>query len=201
MNILNNYIGLFGCLLLLIATPLVFFRQPRHSRRLVSIIIVVMMIVAAIPVYDLPVVAYIRAVVTDLSITSMLLLTFFIATAYTGKQYICNQDKNQLSILILLAALLVYPFGLGLGMWDSYALGFGNIWLYSALLIISFYFFMRQRMLLMYIILAGCAAYLFSLLASQNLWDYLIDPLLVIYTVTTVIKQRLHSHNHTASTG
>ena len=191
MNTINNGIGLFGCLLLITALPLMLIRRPRFSRRMVFFVIAMMIFVAVIPVNGLIVIAYLRGVVSDLSITSMILLACFIATAYSGRPYIQDRDMGQLGALVILSALIVYPFGLGLGPWDSYALGYGNLWLYSALLIIVLYCYIRLHLLLMTILLAGCIAYLLSLLASQNLWDYLIDPLLVFYTAGWLLFQTI----------
>lgn len=185
MTNLNDYIGLLGCLLLMIALPLTVVRQPRFSRLVVMVTMLIMISLAIIPINDLIILAYVRGVTSDLSITSIILLSYFIAGAYSGESYISMTDKQTLQFVILITAILLYPFALGLGPWDSYATGYGSTWLYGLLLIVTFWLYIQQRLFIVGVILAGTMAYLFSLLASQNLWDYLIDPILV----TTVLVQ------------
>lgn len=200
MNILNNYIGLLGCLLLLVALPLIIVRRPRYSRRTITVTIVAMLVITVTSVNGLIIPAYIRGVVSDLSITSIILLTYFIATAYTGKAYISATDKKLLALMVLVSAAVIYPFGLGMGPWDGYATGFASPWLYGWLLIVTLWLYLQRRLFIVGMILAGTTAYLFSLLASQNLWDYLIDPILVIMTMfqaaKTGIRQQLHQRRH-----
>jgi len=189
MSFVNNYIGLLGCLLLMVAAPLLAFRQPRFSRRMIAMVIVVMMIIAVTPVNGLAIVAYIRGVTADLSMTSIILLAYFIAAAYTGKPYISTADKRRMGFMVLVCAIVVYPFGLGISPWDSYAAGYGDPWLYGLLFAATFWLYIKQRLFIISIILTGIIAYLFSLLVSQNLWDYLIDPWLVM----AVLVQRINN--------
>lgn len=176
MSYLHNYLGLFGCLLILVAMPLVSIRQPRFNRKVVTIVMFAMMALAATPILGLPVVGYIRAGIGDLSITSMIMLCLFIASAYAGKPYMGKTDKHWLAYAILLCALIVYPLGLGLTLIDTYALGYGSILLFAPLLAAAIYLLWQQRYLLLTILLAGISAYLLNLLNSTNLWDYLFDP-------------------------
>lgn len=196
MSNLNDIIGLLGCLLFVIALPLTFIRQPRFSRRAVIITILIAISIAIAPINNLLVMAYVRGVISDLSITSIILLGYFIASVYSGKEYISVTNKQALATMVLIAAALLYPFALGLGSWDSYAAGYGSIWLYSLLSIVALLLFIMQRLFLTWILLAGILAYLFSLLASQNLWDYLIDPILVIATVFYALKTGIRRSPH-----
>ena len=85
MSYLPHYIGLLGCMLFMIAVPLTVVRQPRYSRKLVTVAIFSAMALAILPLYDLVVMAYVRAVLGNLSITSMLMLCLMIATVGSEK--------------------------------------------------------------------------------------------------------------------
>ena len=135
MSYLHNYLGLFGCMLLLVALPLPIIRQPRLGRKAVTIVMFAMIALAATPINDLSVVGYIRAGAGDLSITSIIMLCLFIASAYAGKPYMDSTDKQWLARAIVLCACIVYPLGLGLTLVDTYAMGYGSILLFILLLI------------------------------------------------------------------
>lgn len=189
MNVLHDYFGLLGCMILLIATPLVFIRRPRFSRKAVTIFLFTMLGVSILPIYDLPVIAYIRGVSGDLSITSMALLSIFIAEAYTGQHYLIDFEKRRMQRLLLTAGLVLYPFALGLSSWDSYAAGYGSIWFALALLLVSICLVVGQSWTILGILWAATLAYLVGILGSTNLWDYLIDIWLFLLVVMQVLSR------------
>ena len=193
MSNLHNFMGLFGCMLILVALPLTVLRQPRFSRKTITITIFTMMGLAAIPVYDLPIVAYMRAVIGDLSITSLLVLCIFIASAYAGRQYLEPVDKRWLTSAVLVCALIVYPLGLGLTMMDTYALGYGSLPLFTLLLASGIFLLWQQRYLLLTMLLVAIGAYLLTLLATTNLWDYLFDPWIAVVALTQKVRNVLRN--------
>ena len=180
MSYLHDYFGLFGCLLILIVAPLIFLRQPRVSRKTVTIVICLMMGLAVLPINNLTLLAYIRAGLGDLSITSMAMLCLMIAAAYSGQSFIQENAREKLHNSVLVSAVILYPLGLGLTPFDSYALGYGSVTLFIALLGFTAYLILRQYFIVLAILLLGVAAYLLNLLPSDNIWDYLLDPWIVI---------------------
>ena len=126
MTTLHHFIGLVGCMMLLIVIPMTLVRTPRFKRGIVLVVFFLMSVLAVIEVNGLITAAYIRAVTGDLSITSMVLLAYFIAEAYTGISYVSQRDRKIIRIALVALAALLYPFALGLGYWDSYAGGFGS---------------------------------------------------------------------------
>ena len=193
MSNLHNFMGLFGCMLILVAIPLTLIRQPEFSRKTITITIFTMMGLAAIPVYDLPIVAYMRAVIGDLSITSMLMLSIFIASAYAGRQYLEPVDKRWLTSAVLVCALIVYPLGLGLTMMDTYALGYGSLPPFLLLLGSGIFLLWQQRYLLLTMLLVAIGAYLLTLLATTNLWDYLFDPWIAVVALIQKVRNVLRN--------
>lgn len=195
MSYLHHYIGLLGNLLVLIAIPLIFIRQPRVGRKPITITIFLMMGLAVLPIESTTILVFMRAVIADLSMTSLVLLCLFIATAYTGQQYVSEASRQRLHAGILLGALMLYPLGLGLTYYDSYALGYGSITLFLVIAAYAGYLIWRREQLVLGILLAGILAYLLNILQSDNLWDYLLDPWVVIVTLvlklTTLAKMTL----------
>ena len=187
MSYLHNYMGLLGCMLIMVATPLVIIKPPRFNRKIITIAIFTMMGLAAIPVYDLPLVAYVRAGTGDLSITSMIILCLFIASTYADKQYLDPSDKRLLAKTMIACALMVYPLGLGLTLVDTYAYGYGSALLFALVVAYGTYLLWQQRILILTILLLAITAYLMKLLNSDNLWDYLFDP----WIVFVVLLQKL----------
>ena len=93
-------------------------------------------------------------------------------------------------LLIAMTALL-YPFALGLTMFDRYGLGYSNPWLLAVLLIISLFLWLRKFYFLALIITAAVVAWSLQLLESRNLWDYLIDPLFRLVMLLSWLRPSL----------
>jgi hypothetical protein len=184
MNYLHNYIGLLGCLLFLVALPLTVFKQPRFSRKTITIVIFSMLGLAILPINDLILLAYIRAVLADLSITSMIMLSILIASSYSGQQYIKSHEQHLLGNSLLVGALILYPLGLGLTPYDTYASGYGSPMFFTGLLIFVAYLFWKKVFFVLGLLLTAIMAYLFNALPSDNLWDYLLDPWIIIVIIS-----------------
>ncbi|MCW8963788.1 MAG: hypothetical protein OQL16_08330 [Gammaproteobacteria bacterium] len=191
MSYLHDYMGLLGCLLFLIAVPLTALKQPCFKRKTVTIAIFLMMGLAVVPINELSVLAYIRAVLADLSITSMILLCAMIASAYTGQRFIKTSSRHQLENSVLIAALILYPLGLGLTPYDTYAAGYGSLTMLGMLVLVAGYLLWREAYFVLTLLLIAICAYLAGMLQSSNLWDYMIDPWLVILVITTKIRLRV----------
>jgi len=189
MSYLHHYLGLLGCMLFMIAVPLTIIRQPRYSRKLVTVAIFGSMALAIMPVYDLVLAAYVRAGLGNLSITSMVMLCFMIASAYTGQQYLAAERKHQLYQCVIVGALIVYPTGLGLSLYDGYALGYSSWLLLLLLAACTGIYLWRQVFLIPALILAAVSAYLLNAMESDNLWDYLLDPWITLVACWHLVTQ------------
>lgn len=183
MSLLPHFSGLLGSMLLLIALPLIFIRQPRYGRKAVTVFLFFMMAVSVIPVYDLIIAAYIRGITGDLSVTSLFLLCIMIAEAYTGKTYFSEFEKARLHRILLVAGLILYPSALGLFYWDSYAAGYGSLIFLSALAGLSVCLIIGQSWFILSCLLLAIFGYLNQILTSTNLWDYLIDIWLMLLVI------------------
>jgi hypothetical protein len=91
-------------------------------------------------------------------------------------------------LLSLLAGVALYPMALGAGLFDPYSAGWHFSWLFVLLLVITLgLLFSKNRFSI--VLLATILAYNLHLLESSNLWDYLIDPVLVLISVGASISQ------------
>ena len=155
-------------------------------------------VAAVIPVDGLPAAAYLRGAIGDLSIPSLLLLSFAVARNMRGQPVggaagaPSGRDAGStgLLILIVLGAFALYPMALGWGSFDPYWLGYGDRWFLSGLLAVAFAALWLAPTVAFAIGLA-VLAWAVDWYASPNLWDYLLDPLVTIYALGALAKRSL----------
>ena len=148
-------------------------------------------IVALIPFGGLPLAAYVRGVIGDLSVTSLALLVLAILNRLTGCRPFDAPARFVLLLLIALAAFGLYPLALGIGYFDPYRLGYGNPLFMGMLLIIALAACFRRLPAIALIIALAVFAWSIGWYESTNLWDYLLDPLLAIYAVSALMKHSI----------
>ncbi len=106
-----------------------------------------------------------------------------------------RKAKTACHIFSIGGGALLYPMALGMGAFDPYAAGWHFSWLFVLLLIVTLtLLFLKNRFSL--VLLAAILAYDVHLLESNNLWDYLVDPILVLLSVValpTRVFGRCHS--------
>lgn len=91
------------------------------------------------------------------------------------------------SLGLLVFAALFYPATLGLGPFDPYASGYQPLPLLAALMPVAAALWWRRLdawLMILAIDLAGYASGVFA-----NLWDVLLDPLLVLLALIVVVRQ------------
>jgi hypothetical protein len=91
-------------------------------------------------------------------------------------------------IFSLLAGAALYPMALGAGAFDPYPAGWHFSWLFVILLGVTLgLLFLKNRFSV--VLLATILAYDLHLLESSNLWDYLVDPILVLVAIAGLIAR------------
>lgn len=137
----------------------------------------------------IPAVAYVRGISSDLSITLVALAClnlFRDALPPVGER-----EKIPVFAAILVAAVFLYPMALGLGDWDPYRLGWGQPAMWGGLLALVVACWLIGLRLLPALIALALLAWSASLLESRNLWDYLLDPWLVLVACVQLIRLAL----------
>jgi hypothetical protein len=160
------------------------------------LLIVSITLLVMLPVSDYPGWYYVRGVFGDSSVTALLFYTSLILQQNFSWQLFQKDELVLLRRLALAAAILLYPFALGLTRFDSYSPGYSSLWLLVAILIITLFCWLRKYYFLAVIITAAVIAFTLQLLESHNLWDYLIDPLFIIAVILTWLRpplSRVHS--------
>lgn len=89
------------------------------------------------------------------------------------------------------AGLLLYPMALGIGTYDPYCAGWHFSWLFCLTLATTLILLIMKNRFSM-VLLAAVLAYDFHLLESINLWDYLVDPLMVLVSIVGLIWRYLN---------
>jgi len=125
---------------------------------------------------ELPLAAYVRGVTGDLSIVTLLLL-------WTSALLSAKPTPILFKFVIVLLALSFYPFALGLGMIDPYAWGYGSIAFFIGVLTFALVCGLLNWVKGVWIIAIAIIAWAAHWHESANLWDYLLDPFLVIWAL------------------
>ncbi len=136
---------------------------------------------------ELPLSAYVRGVIGDLSTVTVLLLL--------SALFVRNQSAPWIvKVAIGLVGLCFYPFALGLGMFDPYGWGYSSVALLIAVLVFALLCAIAKWNRGAWIIGLAIIAWGMQWHESTNLWDYLIDPILVVWAifgvVATIMKKR-----------
>ena len=123
---------------------------------------------------ELPLAAYVRGVIGDLSIVSTLLLWSALLPNHQA-------TPTPIKWCIAILAIAFYPFALGVSMFDPYAWGYGSIAFLISVLIFALVCGLVGWTKGVWIIGIAIIAWSVRWHESSNLWDYLLDPMLAIW--------------------
>ena len=128
---------------------------------------------------ELPLAAYVRGVIGDLSIVTMLLLW---TSLLSGNKPAPLAYKVSVACI----AIVFYPLALGFGMIDPYAWGYGSILFFIAVLLFAVVCGLANWSKGVWMIAIAILAWAAHWHESTNLWDYLLDPFLAIWALMAV---------------
>ena len=138
-----------------------------------------------VPINEVPVFYYLRSFyIGDLSITSTLFFCAYIIQSRGKKVLFQSAELKQLTLLVVLGGLFLYPLALGLGQLDPYRLGYQPQIMLFILFFVGLYFWYKQYYFLVLVLTSVVLCFNLRLLESNNLWDYLLDPLLLVVFLT-----------------
>ena len=192
MQIYGTFIPLLGCSLLISLPVLRVAERLSAVFRTKIVLLTLTIALSFIIIEQVSVAGYIRGIVADLSITTVVILAAACYSALSGQAVINNAERVAAGILLLSGGVFLYPMSLGWGSFDPYQYGYypGILGaLLSGLTLIALFVGFQMTVICL---LAGLLAYTYRLLDSANLWDYLIDPLAVVYgtyiLLTTLLR-------------
>lgn len=188
----TDWMGLSGLALvwLLLALRVPYVQRLDGKRR--ALLVGLGYVVVMFPVAGWSLTVWLRGMVGDLSITSMLLLSAAVyARLFKTELKWDARERSALLGLLAVLALLLYPFALGLGTLDPYRSGYGGVGLLLMLALLALWLMRRNFYLLPLVFALAATSWSFNMLESTNLWDYLIDAPLAIYALWMTIKVNL----------
>jgi hypothetical protein len=150
-------------------------RNPRPGmRRKIASVLLASLLLLLIPVGGWNLASWFRVLEANPSVTLTGLLLVALAERLAGKKILRSQDWSAAWIFGAVAALVLYPMGLGLTRIDPYAWGWDRSLPVAVAAAATLLLLRGNRfgciLLLPY---AGCLA---GLQESTNFWDALIDP-------------------------
>jgi len=154
-------------------------------------VLVVLVLAISVPVAGVSLSAVLRGLFAGLSlVTVVVLAALFIAR--TGRCALFRDgERLVLAVLAALTSVLFYPAALGLTAVDPYSWGYGAPALpliVGALAVLAWVTDFRVVALALVVALVG---WLLKVLASPNLWDYLIDPLFALLALLVLALSSL----------
>ncbi len=187
MSVLLPHVG--AALVMACISLTVIHRFTNHRVYLVIFFIAILSF-TLLPLREFPASHYIRVLTGDLSMLSFVWLTAgAIQTILRGERIRSNED-HLTAIAVIVISLFLYPSALGLSPLDTYSFGYSPVYLGPFI----FFLFIIAVWLSYWIAASGAAlalaAYHFTLMESNNLWDYLIDPVIVIYCLSILMCDR-----------
>lgn len=135
--------------------------------------------VLLIPAGDWPLGRWLISFNANFSIPLTAILFSKVVEAFFGIKLLNDRAILTCWIFSLIAGAALYPMALGLTRWDPYTAGWGFSWLFLLLFSLTLVLLVMKNRFAV-VLVAAISAYNLGLLESTNLWDYLIDPFLVL---------------------
>ena len=161
------------------------------NRATQSIIFGSVFLACLVPLPEFSLSHYLRVLTGDLSITGFIILGLAACQSFRPGETGPNHAQLMAPALaIVLVSLVLYPTALGLTYFDLYAFGYYPIILGPIIFVLfasALWFGLTLSAVLLGV---GFLAFALGILESDNLWDYLLDPVITIYALYLVIKNR-----------
>ena len=149
----------------------------------------ILVAVSFIPVNELPLAAYVRSFTDDLAISTLVLLGWVALSRLGVVQPLGRPQRMQMLALFGALCLVLYPATLGLTYFDPYRWGFNPRPMIVLVALAALVMLWLRNTLAVWMLVVGTLAFALRLKASENYWDYLVDPLLAIYCVIAGLMQ------------
>jgi hypothetical protein len=146
-------------------------------------------VAALVPIGGLPAAGYVRGIVGDLSVTTVLLLLHALLRPVLGRAAIDARSRLALQVLVAAGGLVLYPLALGLGPFDPYRLGYASPWFLGGLLALAVAAVLRRLTLVAVCLSLAVLAWAVGAYESRNLWDYLVDPLVAAWGLGALLHK------------
>lgn len=143
------------------------------------ILVLISAFIAVTPVGGLPLARWMISFNANFSISLTAILFCKVTESSFGVKLL---DKNALLtcwVFSLTAGVILYPMALGLSRFDPYQAGWGFSWLFVVVCGVTILLLIMKNRFAV-VLIAAILAHNLRLLESTNLWDYLVDPFMVL---------------------
>jgi type IV secretory pathway TrbD component len=156
------------------------------GQRLQSAKVLLCLVLSLVPLQGMSMALQLRTYMGDLSISSVVLLSWAVLSRF-GLPALATQDRLVGLGLFAGLAVLLYPAALGLSYSDPYQLGFEPRSMLLVIGLLCVILIVLRSWLGALALLLATAAFALRLNASENYWDYLIDPYLALYSLGALL--------------
>ena len=168
---------------------LIFVRLARNPAQR-GILLAGSLLLSLLPVQGISLALQLRTYIGDLSISSLVLLSWAMLCRF-GLPGASPRDRLASLALFAGLAVLLYPAALGLSYSDPYQLGFAPRPMLLVLGLLSLVLIIQRSWLGALALVLATLAFSLRLNASENYWDYLIDPYLALYSLGALLSSGL----------
>ena len=142
-----------------------------------------------IPINGIALAIYLRSVIDDLAITTVLVLS--LATLVRLQLLAVPPRLQQTELLCIFAALalILYPASLGLTYFDPYRLGYAPRPMLVLMGLLTVVLLWRRNLLGVLLFSVATLIFTLELKQSENYWDYLIDPGLGTWAIIVLLMR------------
>jgi len=183
MNVAHLFMAWLDSALLLSALVLLIGGRYKLQTRTELMTVVIVALVLLIPMRGLSLFQYPWSVIGDLSLTSKTYLAIWSLYRLGGPVVTDVKEVRKVMLAVTVVGLVFYPLTLGLSPFDPYAAGYSPSILIIVNVVLVAYAMRKSNFALTIAMLLALWAYLLGLMESDNLFDYLLDPLLFLYAV------------------
>lgn len=188
---LTDLAGLAGTAVAIAAVLLKLPGIARLRRSHPTPLLLAALVVALVPLGALPAAGYLRGIVGDLSVTTVLLIVRGLLRPVLGWEAIDARSRTALQVLVAAGGLVLYPLALGLGPFDPYRLGYASPWFLAFLLALAVATGSRRLTLVTGCLTLAVLGWAAGVYESRNLWDYLVDPLVAAWGLSALLLRGL----------
>lgn len=160
-------------------------RRTLWQRRMLTVLALVL---ALLP-WPLGLAHWLESLLAQLSITTGVLALMHVLRVNGAPSLLPEGERRMLCLVVLLVAVWFYPLSLGAAYLDPYAWGFGDFRFSTALLVLGLAAWVARAYVLCLMLVLAQVAFHLQLLNSDNLWDYLLDPVLAVYALVTLLRR------------
>lgn len=132
-------------------------------------------------------VQWLRSLTGDLSLLFWVVSLNILMQRWLGRNLLSHQERKILLMVVSLAGVIFYPLALGIGQLDPYRWGYAPQVMAAVLGAGAVILWLKHHRVLAAGVLLPLLALNSGWFESVNLWDYLLDPILLSYALVQLL--------------